>query len=132
MSTFAKNILSSRKKIIQRPAPERFDRQDAVQEGGCGVVGFASTVPVGGRHIFEPSIQMRNRGNGKGGGIAAAGLLGSQLGVDANTLRDDYIIQIALLDSGAAAEAERFVIENLRVDHAEKLPHVDDHRDGGR
>jgi len=102
-----------------------------VQEGGCGVVGFASTVPVGGRHIFEPSMQMRNRGNGKGGGIAAAGLVPSQLGVDAQTLRDDYIVQIALLDSNAAGEAERFVTKNLRVDHAEKLSHVDDHRDVG-
>ncbi|MBN2269881.1 MAG: hypothetical protein JXN61_04660 [Sedimentisphaerales bacterium] len=131
MSTFAKNILSSRKKIIQRLAPEHFARQDTVQEGGCGVVGFASTVPVGGRHIFEPSIQMRNRGNGKGGGIAAAGLVPSRLGVDADTLRNDYIVQIALLDPGAAGEVERFVVENLRVDHAEKLPHVDDHRDVG-
>ena len=95
------------------------------------MVGFASTVPVGGRHIFEPSMQMRNRGNGKGGGIAAAGLVPSQLGVDAQTLRDDYIVQIALLDSNAAGEAERFVTKNLRVDHAEKLSHVDDHRDVG-
>ena len=37
-------------------------------EGGCGVTGFACTVPVRGKHIYEPSIQMRNRGNGKGGG----------------------------------------------------------------
>ena len=131
MSKFAKNVLASRKKIIQRLTPKQSDRQHAVQEGGCGVVGFASTVPVGGRHIFEPSIQMRNRGNGKGGGIAAAGLVPAALGVDADTLRNDYIVQIALLDPGAAGEVERFVVENLRVDHAEKLPHVDDHRDVG-
>ena len=49
-------------------------REKSAEEGGCGVVGFAATVPVRGRHIFEPSIQMHNRGNGKGGGIAAAGL----------------------------------------------------------
>ncbi len=131
MSRFANNILSSRKKIVQHLALQHLETQDTVGEGGCGVVGFASTVPVGGRHIFEPSIQMRNRGNGKGGGIAAAGLVPSQLGVDAQTLRDDYILQIALLDSNAAGEAERFVTENLRVDHAEKLSHVDDHRDLG-
>ena len=29
-------------------------------EGGCGVTGFACTVPVRGKHIYEPSIQMRN------------------------------------------------------------------------
>ena len=30
-------------------------------EGGCGVVGFASTIPVRGKHVFEPSILMHNR-----------------------------------------------------------------------
>ena len=131
MSKFADNILSSRKKLVQGLPSQITDPQDAVDEGGCGVVGFAATVPVGGRHIFEPSIQMRNRGNGKGGGIAAAGLVPEQLGVDAGTLRDDYIVQIALLDPGAAVEAEKFITENLQVDHAEKLSHVDDHRDVG-
>ena len=46
----------------------------AAEEGGCGVTGFISSIPVRGRHIYEPSIQMHNRGNGKGGGIAAVGL----------------------------------------------------------
>ena len=41
------------------------------------------------------------------GGSAAAGLVPQQLGVDAKTLRDDYVVQIALLDSGAADEAEQ-------------------------
>ena len=108
MNKFAQNIYSSRKKIISGINPEDLYDEDVVQEGGCGVVGFASSVPVGGRHIFEPSIQMQNRGNGKGGGIAAAGLVPSQLGVDAKTLRDDYILQIALLDSSAAGEVEQF------------------------
>ena len=53
--------------------------QKAADEGGCGVTGFACNVPVAGRHIFQPSVQMHNRGNGKGGGIAAVGL-------DADTL----------------------------------------------
>ena len=131
MDKFAKNILASRKKIIAGLSLNDSSRHDAVQEGGCGVVGFASTIPVRGRHIFEPSIQMRNRGNGKGGGIAAAGLVPEQLGVDHKTLRDDYILQIALLDPGAAGEAEQFIAENLRVDHTEKLWHLDDHRDVG-
>ena len=48
--------------------------QKAADEGGCGVTGFAANVPVAGRHIFQPSVQMHNRGNGKGGGIAAVGL----------------------------------------------------------
>ncbi|MHC4700447.1 MAG: class II glutamine amidotransferase domain-containing protein, partial [Planctomycetota bacterium] len=131
MNEFAKNILHSRKKLVQNPALQNLDTQNMVQEGGCGVVGFAATVPVGGRYIFEPSIQMRNRGNGKGGGIAAAGLVPKQLGVDAGTLCDDYIIQIALLDSDALGEAEKSITKNLRVDHVEKISHVDDHRDVG-
>ncbi len=131
MNEFAKNILSSRKKIISAIAPQNLRAEKMVQEGGCGVVGFAASIPVGGRHIFEPSIQMRNRGNGKGGGIAAAGLVPEQLGVDAGTLRDDYIIQIALLDSNAFGEVENFITKNLRVDHTEKISHIDDHRDVG-
>ncbi|NCC51886.1 MAG: glutamate synthase, partial [Spartobacteria bacterium] len=80
------------------------------EEGGCGVVGFASTVPVAGRHIFEPSVQMHNRGNGKGGGIAAVGLNAAQLGIDAQTLKEAYILQVALLDAPVAAELERTFI----------------------
>lgn len=131
MNRFAKNILSSRKKNISGLNPQDFSDEDVVQEGGCGVVGFASSIPVSGRHIFEPSFQMRNRGNGKGGGIAAAGLVPEQLGVDAKTLRDDYILQIALLDSSAASEAEQFITKNLSIDHMERLSHVDDHREVG-
>ena len=39
-------------------------------EGGCGVVGLMSSVPIRGRHLYVPSVQMQNRGNGKGGGLA--------------------------------------------------------------
>jgi len=131
MNEFAKKILSSRKKIISGLNPQDFSDESLVQEGGCGVVGFASSIPVSGRHIFEPSFQMRNRGNGKGGGIAAAGLMPEQLGVDAQILRDDYILQIALLDPQAASEAEQFISKNLGIDHMEKISHVDDHRDLG-
>src|SRR2546426_10576056 len=42
-------------------------------EGGGGVVGLASTVPVRGYHILCPVEQMHNRGNGEGGGGAAGG-----------------------------------------------------------
>jgi glutamate synthase domain-containing protein 1 len=93
-------------------------RGKSADEGGCGVVGFAASVPVRGRHIFEPSIQMHNRGNGKGGGIACACLDHEQLGVDEATLHDDYILQIALLDRGALEEVEaEFVIPGFRIDH---------------
>jgi len=106
--------------------------QKPAEEGGCGVVGFAASVPVSGRYIFEPSIQMHNRGNGKGGGIAAACLNPRQLGVDAATLRDDYILQIALLDPEAlSAVEEQFIKAQLTIDHTEKFKPTADYRDIG-
>ncbi len=99
-------------------------------EGGCGVTGFACTIPVGGRHIYEPSIQMRNRGNGKGGGIAACGLVAEDLGISPDVLKKDYIYQVALLDSTARGEVERKYLDpNFDVDHGGLIPTVDDYRD---
>ncbi len=99
-------------------------------EGGCGVTGFACTIPMGGRHIYEPSIQMRNRGNGKGGGIAACGLVPEEMGVSRQTLDDDYLLQIALLDPEAQAEVEKQCIEPyFDIDQGGLIPTVDDYRD---
>ena len=85
---------------MEKLDPERrFPRRPEAEEGGCGVTGFACNIPVSGRHIFEPSVQMHNRGNGKGGGIAAVGLEASKLGVDQDTLDRDFLYQIALLDN---------------------------------
>lgn len=98
-------------------------------EGGCGVVGFASTVPVKGKHIFEPSIQMHNRGNGKGGGIAAVGLSYEDLGVSRSILEDDYLLLIALLDPEARSEIEEeFIMPLMNVDKSERIPTVSDYR----
>ena len=98
-------------------------------EGGCGVVGFASTIPVRGKHIFEPSIQMHNRGNGKGGGIAAVGLSHEALGVTESILKNDYLLQIALLDPEARSEIEEeFITPLMDVDKSERIPTVSDYR----
>ncbi len=131
MNDYAQKIFDSRKKIIAGINPLDLYDEDVVQEGGCGVVGFAASIPVCGRNIFEASYQMQNRGNGKGGGIAATGLVPSQLGVDAKTLRECYILQIALLDPTAADEVEKYVTENLDVSHKEQQRHVDDFREVG-
>ncbi len=72
--------------------------EKAEEEGGCGVTGFACTIPVAGRHIFTPSKQMHNRGNGKGGGIAAVGFDPDQLGISREVLESHYCLQIAALD----------------------------------
>ncbi len=52
---------------------------------------------------------MRNRGNGKGGGIAACGLVPEDMGVSRKVLEEDYILQVALLDPTARAEVEKIV-----------------------
>ena len=100
------------------------------EEGGCGVTGFACSIPVGGRHIYEPSVQMHNRGNGKGGGIAAVGLVPEQLGVSREVLSEDYLLQIALLDPACRdlLEAE-FIAPFYDVHHTRLLDHIDDYRD---
>jgi len=112
-----------------RPKGEWFG-QPSEAEGGCGVTGFACTIPVSGRYIYEPSIQMRNRGNGKGGGIAACGLVAEDLGVSPRVLKEDYIFQIALLDPEARGEIEKTCIEPyFEIDQGGLVLTVDDYRD---
>ncbi len=112
-----------------RPAGPWFPRT-LEAEGGCGVTGFACTLPVGGKHIYEPSIQMRNRGNGKGGGIAACGLVPDELGVSRRVLDEDYILQVALLDPQARQAVEdEFLTPFFDVDQGGMVPTVDDYRD---
>ncbi|MDY6835329.1 MAG: glutamate synthase [Chloroflexota bacterium] len=126
----AKSIIDSRRDIVAE-IPDISSRKSA-EEGGCGVVGFASSVPVRGRHIFEPSIQMHNRGNGKGGGIACACLSPEQLGVDQVTLDNDYILQIALVDPTIRKEIEKeFIIPHFRIDHTNSIEAVCDWKELG-
>jgi glutamate synthase domain-containing protein 1/glutamate synthase domain-containing protein 3 len=105
-------------------------RRKAEGEGGCGVIGLASSVPVAGRHLLQSLEQMRNRGNGKGGGIAAVGLDPRFFGVDRATLEEDYLLAVAYLDPGAMAEAEStFIAPTMVVDHRLELPALPDHRE---
>ncbi len=121
-------ILESKKRLA-----DGFELADGVrkseEEGGCGVVGFCCSEPVPGRHIYEPSRQMHNRGNGKGGGIAAAGFLPEQLGVSEKLLNEYYMLHIALLDSNVRCEMEqRFITANFDVAASGRLDTVDDWR----
>jgi glutamate synthase domain-containing protein 1/glutamate synthase domain-containing protein 3 len=103
-----------------------------VAEGGCGVLGVASSTPIKGRHLLQPLIQMHNRGNGKGGGIAAVGLSAKQLGVSDRILEEDYIMQIAYIDPKSRVEVEsQFISPNLNVDLAEKIPMLENPRSIG-
>ncbi len=124
----AEKLLAARAQICPRerqlPVPK------SAEEGGCGVTGFACTAPLAGRFIYEPSIQMQNRGNGKGGGIAAVGLTPEQIGVPRDVLDSHYLIQIALLDPACHADLERkFILPSFDVALSVRQPRVDDYRD---
>jgi len=128
MSEITKRILSSRARLA-KDLPRGPIRKEAA-EGGCGVVGFACSIPVGGRHIYEPSCQMHNRGNGKGGGIAAVGFVPEQLGVSREVLDSHYMIQVGLLDPSVRGAVEKEFIEPcFDVARMGMLPTVDDYRD---
>ena len=127
---YAERIIESRRELmVDLPLPER--ATDAA-EGGCGVLGFASSIPIAGRHVLTASQQMHNRGNGKGGGIAMAGLDPAQMRVDAETLRTHYLLQIAVLDPSAREEVEReFILPHFDVAQAHEIDRVDDYREIG-
>src|SRR5438477_3421285 len=98
-------------------------------EGGCGVVGLACNAPLEGKYLLQSLVQMRNRGNGKGGGIAAVGLVPEQLGVSKKILEEDYILQVAYLDRSVRKKVED---EHIRpffvVDYEARVEAVDDYR----
>jgi glutamate synthase domain-containing protein 1/glutamate synthase domain-containing protein 3 len=119
------HILSSRANFSHGHLPAK----KPAEEGGCGVTGFISSIPVKGRHIYEPSVQMHNRGNGKGGGIAAVGLSAKDLGVSQTVLDTHYLLQIALLDPNVRVQVETSHIQPyFEIHKAQKCPCVDDYR----
>jgi len=119
-------LLNSKKRLVdglKRPATVR----KSEEEGGCGVVGFCCTEPVCGRHIYEPSRLMHNRGNGKGGGVAAVGFIPDQLGVSREILDEYYMLHIAFLDREVREELEnKFIALNFDVAASSELDTVDD------
>jgi glutamate synthase domain-containing protein 1/glutamate synthase domain-containing protein 3 len=128
VSDFAERLLATRSQVYR--GPEQSIQSEPAEEGGCGVTGFACTVPVGGRFIYEPSVQMQNRGNGKGGGIAAVGLVPEELGISREVLDSHYLLQIALLDPECHADLERqFVLPHFDIALSTRQGHIDDHRD---
>ncbi|MEW6259275.1 MAG: glutamate synthase [Thermodesulfobacteriota bacterium] len=131
-SSRIQEIVACRKALLNELGLSDIPRDKAAEEGGCGVVGFATSVPVSGRHIFEPSVQMHNRGNGKGGGIAAACLDPSQMGIDEAILNSHYLLQIAYLDPKAINDVEaQWVMPHLDVVHRNAIQPKADFRDVG-
>lgn len=98
-------------------------------EGGCGVIGIACSEQIPARHLLQALKQMRNRGNNKGGGIAAVGLVPEEHGVSKEILERDYLLSIAYLEPSAREEVERqFVEPAFEVDLARRVPAVEDFR----
>ncbi len=120
-------LLLSRQRLnesLSLPFPTRYKGEE---EGGCGVVGFCCTEPVAARHIHEPSKQMHNRGNGKGGGIAALGFVPEQLGVTREILDNYYMVHVAFLDTGVRRELERkYISPCFDVTASRQLETLDD------
>jgi len=121
----AQRLIDSRKDMI--PEVGYIIPRDEVAEGGCGVIGMASNVQIAAKHMLQALQQMRNRGNGKGGGIAAAGLIAEEFGVTQDVLENDYLIAIAYLDVSIREELERdFIQLPFIIDHVREEKHIDD------
>ena len=126
MNELIDRIIASRESIAYER--RNLDPCDKVAEGGCGVLGISSSVPIKGRYLLQPMAQMHNRGNGKGGGIAAAGLSPSQLGVSPRTLEETYLMQVAYLGPGSRKEVEKeFIDSNLDVALSERIPAIENY-----
>lgn len=103
--------------------PFSIDKKE--EEGGCGVIGLACADQIAGKHLLPALYQMRNRGNGKGGGIAAAGLSPNAFGVHSSILEQDYLLAIAYLDKGCQRELEQAYIQPIfEIDHVYNLSHL--------
>ena len=93
-------------------------------EGGCGVIGIIGSEKLKGNCIIRPCEQMRNRGNGKGGGVAAVGLF--------DDYKDHYALHIAFLDEKSKDPVEKEFVESVfNVSQAEKQESLDDYRETG-
>ncbi|MCU0489043.1 MAG: hypothetical protein MUE67_08835, partial [Anaerolineales bacterium] len=121
-------IIRSRQGLLNNQT--QIHRSEEAAEGGCGVLGFASNIPVAGQHVLTASRQMHNRGNGKGGGIAMVGLDAFQAKVTQQVLRSHTLLQVALLDSQARREIESQYIEPFfEINQAYEMEHLDDYRE---
>ena len=115
-------LIASRGALRSGHAPVPALRK-AEAEGGCGVIGMACSEAIPGRHLLQALRQMRNRGNGKGGGVALVGLRPEEFGVTPAILRDDYLLAVAYLDPSARPDVEsEHIHPTFQVDHVVTFP----------
>jgi glutamate synthase domain-containing protein 1/glutamate synthase domain-containing protein 3 len=123
----ANKIITSRR--LLPPADLAENTRDNAAEGGCGVIGIACSEQIPARHLLQSLMQMRNRGNGKGGGIAAVGLAAEEFGISQEVLEKDTLLAVAYLDPACRAEVEsQHISPVFDVDHVRAQPHVADYR----
>jgi glutamate synthase domain-containing protein 1 len=128
VSDLPEKIIQSRKELIQHVPPST-TIQSSEAEGGCGVLGVISSVPIQGKYLVQAMVQMHNRGNGKGGGIAAIGLSAEQMGISSKMLEEDYLLQIAYIDPAIRNEVEsRWLHPNFIIHSQQKVSTIRDYR----
>jgi glutamate synthase domain-containing protein 1 len=99
--------------------------QEKTCEGGCGVIGIIGTEGLNGRYIIRSCEQLENRGNAKGGGIAAVGLFPEEY-------KDHYALHIGYLDEQVVGAVEKAFVDSVfDVAHAEWQPNIEQHQDLG-
>lgn len=108
------DLIKSREELVREVRDLRYFKSKEA-EGGCGVIGAICSEKIEGKYLIEPLQQMRNRGNGKGGGIAAVGLDASQVGVSKDVLEECYLIQLAFLDVSVREEIERSFLKSFHI-----------------
>jgi len=119
-------LIASRKGLLSVSETHHSLRNQEA-EGGCGVIGMACSEQIPARHLLQALKQMRNRGNNKGGGIAAVGLIPEELGVSKEILDQDYLLSVAYLDPSVRHDVERLYVEpTFEVDSARCVPAVED------
>ena len=112
------NAVLNARRNLTKSLPKIVMNEDDAAEGGCGVVGFACEIPVAGRHLFDSLEQMRNRGNGKGGGVAMVGLNHSHFGTTKEVLEKTFIVAIAYVNEGFREEVEnKYIHPVFEVEH---------------
>ncbi|MHA2611905.1 MAG: GltB/FmdC/FwdC-like GXGXG domain-containing protein [bacterium JZ-2024 1] len=125
-----RKVLEKRKELWGEYPPPPARKVES--EGGCGVIGILSCHPIAGRHMVPPAVRMRNRGNGKGGGVALSGLLPEQWKVPREVLDSHYLLLIAFLEPDIQEELEqRFIFPKYEVYTKYPIPHREDYRESG-
>jgi glutamate synthase domain-containing protein 1 len=99
----------NQKHFVRRPHNEK-------DISACGLIGFINRdgTRVNGKPIRTAIANMRDRGNGLGGGFAAYGIYPDRA--------DAYALHLMYDDAEAVAETETIIKNRLEIEHTESIP----------